>query len=307
MELEYLVTERDAGRTVLSILRRELSLSAGLVRRLKAVQGICADGVPVYTNEILRPGMRLSVQITAAEPVCGNIPGDGPVAVLYEEAGFLAAAKPAGQLVHPTHARYSGTLANDVAGHLLRAGGDGRCHVVNRLDRDTSGVVLFAKNSYMKDRLSKALAVGEKIYLAVACGRMPAQAGAIDLPIRRLRAEDMMRGVAADGQPAVTHYEVLWEGLRGKIQLSVLRLRLETGRTHQIRVHCAALGCPLLGDVLYGTPETAGAAGLLGVSAQQLHAGRLAFIHPLHGGAVDISAPVPAGILRELLTQCGLL
>jgi len=301
MKLTYTVRPGDEGSTVLSILRRELAVSASLVRRLKTVQGISVDGVPVYTDRRLVPGETVAADVALAEPPCGCVPEDGPLEVLLEDEGYLAAAKPAGLLTHPTHARYTGTLANYTAGYLLAREGSGCCHAVNRLDRDTSGVVLFAKNGYMKERLSAALTAGQKTYLAVAFGRMPEPAGVIDLAIRRESPQNLRRIAAPDGQRAVTRYETLTAAERNGVPLSLLRLELETGRTHQIRVHCAALGCPLLGDRLYGTPASLAASETLGVEAQLLHAHRLAFAHPLTGDAVTVSAPMRDGLLRGLM------
>ncbi|MBQ3107689.1 MAG: RluA family pseudouridine synthase [Firmicutes bacterium] len=289
MQLTYTAGPQDTGRRVLSVLRRELQLSATLVRRLKAVQGIFADGEPVFTNHPVTPGMQVSVNLALAEPPCDNLPETGEVAVLWEDAGCLAVAKPAGVLVHPSHARNTGTLANFVAGYLQTREGSGACHAVNRLDRDTSGVVLFAKNSYMKDRLSQALADSKKEYLALVCGKMPQGAGVIDLPSARLREGDMLRGVLPEGQRAVTHYETLWTGAREGVCLSLLRLRLETGRTHQIRVHMASLGHPLAGDPVYGPKKDT-----LKANGQMLHAWLLGFIHPRTGEYMEFQAPLPA-------------
>jgi 23S rRNA pseudouridine1911/1915/1917 synthase len=161
MVLKYSASERDNGRKVYSVMRRELRISAALTRRLKQADAIFVDGQPVFTDRILSAGEAVEIDITAAEPPCDNIPEQGRLDILFENDGLIAVNKPSGVIVHPSRAKNTGTLANYVAGYLEKTSGDGRCHAVNRLDRDTSGVVLFAKSSYMKALASEALAAPE--------------------------------------------------------------------------------------------------------------------------------------------------
>ena len=300
MILEYTADQADSGRKVYSIMRRELKISQSLTRRLKRTQGIRVDGKPVYTDYAVEPGETVTIDISSAEPPCDIVPESGTLKILYEDAGLVATDKPAGQITHPSRARYTGTLANFVAGHLDTASGDARCHAVNRLDRDTSGVVLFAKNSYMKALASEALGAqdAKKEYLALAFGAMDPPDGVIDAPIKRLREMDMLRGVTPDGQPAVTHYKTLGVAETDGIEISLLRLVLETGRTHQIRVHCLHSGHPILGDGLYHTEDSLEASGKLGVASQALHAHRLTFTHPVTGERVALTAEIPAVFKR---------
>jgi 23S rRNA pseudouridine1911/1915/1917 synthase len=295
MILRYTVKDADSGRTVYAIMRRELRISAALTRRLKQAGAIYAGGVPVYTDHAVAAGETVEIDIMAAEPPCDLVPEAGPLDILFEDSGLIAVSKPAGVLTHPSRARYTGTLSNFVAGYLAQSTGSGCCHAVNRLDRDTSGVVLFAKNSYMKALASEALAEPDAIkeYTAAVFGVMEPPAGTIDLPIRRLREMDMRRTVSPDGQRAVTHYktELVLKTAGGA--LSLLRLTLETGRTHQIRVHCRHLGHPVLGDILYYTAESAALSKRLGAASQLLHARRLSFSHPLTGRRIDLEALEP--------------
>lgn len=295
MILRYTAKETDIGRTVYAIIRREFRISAALTRRLKQAGAIYAGGVPVYTDHAVTAGELVEINIMAAEPSCDLVPETGPLDILFEDKGLIAVNKPAGVLTHPSRARYTGTLSNFVAGYLAQSAGYGCCHAVNRLDRDTSGVVLFAKNSYMKARASEALAEDGalKEYTAAVFGVIEPPAGTIDLPIRRLREMDMCRIVSPDGQRAVTHYktELVLEAPGGA--LSLLRLTLETGRTHQIRVHCHHLGHAVLGDVLYYTADSAALSKRLGAASQMLHARRLSFSHPLTGRRIDLEAPEP--------------
>ena len=303
MILSYKTHEQDAGKTVDTLLRYELKLSASMIRRLKNVQGICADGRKVYTIYKPQPGETVTADLSLAEPPCDIVPEEGDFEILFENDGLLAVNKPAGMIIHPSHSRYGGTLANFVAGYLLKTTGDGRCHSVNRLDRDTSGAVLFSKNSYMKDRASAALGdeSAQKEYLALVYGRIPEDSGTIALPIRRLQEMELRRIVSPDGQRAVTHYKTEKTAVLCGKEISLLRLRLETGRTHQIRVHCHALGCPLLGDILYHTPESQALSEALGITKQALHAERLCFTEPLSNAPLSLTAPIIREDMKKIL------
>ena len=306
MILSYTVPESGEGRKVYSILRREFDASAALVRRLKQCGGVCVNGQPAYTIHRLSPGDVVTADISAAEPPCDIAPEDGPLDIIYEDDGLIAVNKPAGIIVHPSRARFTGTEANYVAGYLLKKGEPPVCHAVNRIDRDTSGVVLYSKSSYMKARASRALAdSGRKEYLALVCGVPPESSGTIDLPIKRLTEGDMFRAVAPDGQRAVTHYELLGTAKAAGGDVSLLRFRLETGRTHQIRVHCLALGMPVLGDGLYHSEESRSLSSALGLTAQQLHAHRLGFTEPLSGRALDLTAEITRKDMEDIIETLG--
>ena len=293
MKLTYQALPGDAGRPLRNVLRSSLRLSAAMVRRLKAADAFRVNGLSVHTDYRLQPGDVLCLTLTEPEP---DYPAEeGEIAVLYEDDCILAVDKPRGMIVHPTHARLTGTLANRVWGYLQRNGGDG-CHLVNRLDRDTGGVTLFAKNSHVCALMDGA--VTEKCYRAVVCGVPEEESGSITFPIRREREGDMKRICAEDGSEARTDYRVLSSG-NG---LSLLELRLHTGRTHQIRVHCAEMGWPLLGDKLYGTEESIARSEALGETMQDLWCVRMTFRHPLTGEHITVEAP-PEGMKRALFTS----
>lgn len=293
MKIEHFVTEEGSGRSVLTVLRKDLEISASLVRRLKREQGIFVNGKPVYTNYIVSAGEWVTADVTAGEPACDVVPEQGKIDILWENRWMLAVNKPAGLIVHPSHSRYMGTLANYVAGYLQDKYSDGTCHAVNRLDRDTSGVVVFACNGYAKDRVGKAIkATGVKEYIAIVCGVPEESAGIIDAPIKRLRERELLRVVADDGQRAVTHYCVEKTIQTEYGVVSILHLRLETGRTHQIRTHCLHIGCPILGDRLYCTEESRQMSECLGVDSQLLHAYRLSFCEPFSGEELILEASV---------------
>ena len=305
MIVEHRVTEEEGGAALLLILRRGMGLSGALVRALKASGGLHVDGVPRFTNYEVRPGELVTADVTWAEGEGDNLPELGPLTVLWEDEGLIAVNKPAGQIVHPSRAKLMGTLANFVAGYLQAAGQRPICHVLNRLDRDTSGVVLYAKNAHMKAQTTLALGGGEKRYTALILGALQPPDGVIDLPIRRFQPQDMRRIVAEDGRRAVTHYRTLSHGLLAGQRCSVLELTLETGRTHQIRVHCLARGAPLVGDPLYYTAESAALSRALGVGRQFLHSRYLIFRHPLSGARVEIEAPIQDEVFSALLAELG--
>jgi 23S rRNA pseudouridine1911/1915/1917 synthase len=293
--LTYTAREEDAGRKVYSVLRREMRISQSLARRLKRCGAIEVGGRAVFADYALSPGDVLRVDVTAGEEPSGNVPERGELEVLFENDGLLAVNKPAGLITHPSFARYTGTLANFVAGYLKEKGEGETCHAVNRLDRDTSGVVLFAKNGYMKALASEALAGegAQKEYRALVSGVPEPLCGTVDRPIKRLRERDMLRVTAADGQRAVTHYETLGVRRVGEKSVSLLRLKLETGRTHQIRVHMLDIGTPVLGDGLYFTDVSRALSDELGIITQALHAASLRFTEPLSGEVIEIIAPEP--------------
>ena len=269
-------TARRAG-PLLSFLRTELGLSSSLVKSLKTGSVFRVNGEPVFTDFPVQPGDVVTALLTEDPP---DFPvQDLPLDILYEDEALLAVDKGPGLWVHPSPSRYTGTLANGVAGYFSRTKQPCGVHVVTRLDRDTFGVVLLAKHAHIHALLCQSQRAGQlrKTYQATVRGSMPEPSGIIDLPIRRRDGGSLLREVHPDGQAAVTRYRVLNE--RGG--LSLLELEPVTGRTHQLRVHCAALGCPILGDRDYG-------GGSDTVPHQQLCAVSLTLPHPLTGESLTI-------------------
>ncbi|MBR3060506.1 MAG: RluA family pseudouridine synthase [Oscillospiraceae bacterium] len=237
---------------LLSALRRELRISDGLVRRLKPLDAFRVNGKSAHTNQILVPGDRVTVTIEEAAP---DFPAQqGPLSILYEDDCLIALDKPLGILVHPTFSRQTGTLANYLLGHYQATGQACAVHVVTRLDRDTMGVVLFAKNAWAHWLLMEQLADGrlEKVYEALTLGGPEEEEGLIDLPIAKRPNPSLLRYVDPSGKPAQTRFRVLERG-----EICRLELRPLTGRTHQLRVHCAYMGFPIVGDPQYGGAQNA--------------------------------------------------
>lgn len=297
--MEYLCSQKDEGRKVYHILRNELHISASLLKRLKNAKAIFLNGEPVYTTVTVKQGDVVSAEPILAERDADLAPEYGEIEILYENEAMLILNKPAGMIVHPSLAKYHGSLASLAAGYLEKSGQTARCHVVNRLDRDTSGCVVFAKNAYYKTELSEALASddAEKAYLGVVSGVFNEDKFVISEPIKRAEPQKMRRIVSPDGRSAVTCFEVL--GTNGEV--SLVRFVLKTGRTHQIRVHSSFLGHPLLGDALYGTNESLRISEQLGIREQALHAYSISFRDPVAGKTVKAEAPVRRSELNELI------
>lgn len=303
MILEHTITAAEDGAELLAILKKSMALSATAIKRLKRADGIKIDGRTAFTNYRVSRGEKLCVTLRDSPP--DIIPQKGEIEILYEDEGFLAVNKPKGMLVHPSRARNTGTLSNFVLDYLINEGGGGgtSCHTVNRLDRDTSGAVLFAKNSHMKNLAVKSLREPEskKEYIALVCGVPEEKEAVMDMPIRRLRERDMRRIVSQDGDRAVTHYAVLVSGRYKGKEISLVRFRLMTGRTHQIRVHCHWSGFPIIGDCLYYTPFSRAVSEAIGVDGQMLHCERLEFIHPMKGELLSIKAPITRPLMAEIM------
>lgn len=273
-----------AGRDgrLLGFLRGELRLSSTLIKRLKGRDAFFVDGIPAHTDRIVMPGEEICVVLEEEPPAYPA--EEGTIDVLFEDEALLAVDKPSGLWVHPTPSRQTGTLANRVAFYLQRE--DSGVHVVTRLDRDTFGVVLFAKNAHVHALLSQSLQEGrvEKNYLAAVFGVPVPSEGTIDLPIARRGGGSLLREAHGGGQSAETRYRVI----ASRDGASLLALTPKTGRTHQLRVHCHAIGCPILGDHDYGTPASIALSESLGILTQQLCAKSLTFPHPLSGERLTI-------------------
>ena len=272
MELRY-VAQRQ-GR-LSSFLKGEMQMSTGLMNKLKWGDSIRVNGVPQRTNYQVVPGDVITAALDEQAP---EYPAeDGELKVVYEDEHILAVDKPAGMLIHPSHSTNTGTLANLVAGYYRRTGQKSAFHPVTRLDRDTFGIVLLAKNAHIHSLLNELHSEGalRKTYHAVVFGGPEADCGVIDAPIARKALPSLLRYVGEEGKPSVTEFRVLERS--GKV--CKLELRPVTGRTHQLRVHCAYMGYPILGDPQYGTEESIAFAREL--ESQLLCAKRLEFVHPM--------------------------
>lgn len=279
MELNH--TARREGR-LSKILREEMGLSAGLMNRLKWTGALKVNGQSVHTDFPVQPGDTVTAVLEEESP---DYPAeDLPLTILYEDAYLLAVDKPQGMLIHPSSARNTGTLANAVAGYYRRTGSTGAFHPLTRLDRDTFGIVLIAKNGYACALLQRSRP--RKTYHALTLGGPKDDWGTIDAPIARKPLPSLLREIRPDGKPSRTEYRVLDRGEA----LCRLALTPITGRTHQLRLHCAYMGFPIVGDPQYGSAEALAWAEKLGVTGQQLCAKRLEFTHPVTGAALTLES-----------------
>ena len=270
MELTH--TAARSGR-LSSFLREEMGMSAGLMNRLKWKELLFVNGLPQHTDYPVEPGDVITVALDEPEP---EYPAeDGPLTVLYEDEHILAVDKPAGMLIHPSRSKNSGTLANLVSGYYRKTGQNSAFHPLTRLDRDTFGIVLLGKNSHIHSLLQNVPV--KKIYHALVFGGPEADRGTIDAPIARKPLPSLLREIHPDGKPSVTEYEVLHRDQ----QWSKLALRPITGRTHQLRLHCAHLGFPILGDPQYGSPDSIAFSQGLELHSQLLCAKSLELPHPV--------------------------
>lgn len=291
------VSSHDSSKTVKQLLKSKLHVSERLIKKLKYSGAILLNSVPVHINAKPSEGDKLEVLI---EPDEGNediIPEKMDLDILYEDDCLIAINKPPDMVVHPTYAHFTGTIANGLKYHLLEKGIRTLIRPVSRLDRDTSGVIVFALNPYVQECLVRQMKNNtyKKEYIGIVHGTMPSLCGSVNLPIKRLEGSIMLRHAAEDGAPCVTHYEVIQQF----DDAAYLKFGLETGRTHQIRVHCQAIGHPLLGDTLYTLPEYENSHRDL-IGRQALHSFRTVFSHPLTSEQISLEAPVPEDIKHAL-------
>ena len=285
--MELKLTAQREGR-LSSFLKDELKMSTGLMNKLKWGDGIRVNGESQRTNYPVMPGDVITVRMEEEEP---EYPAEeGPLDILYEDDFILVVDKPAGMLIHPSRSKNDGTLANYVFGYYQRTGQKSAFHPMTRLDRDTFGIVLLAKNAHVHALLQTVDV--EKIYHAVVYGVPEQEQGVIDAPIARRPLPSLLRYVGAEGKPSVTEYRVL--ECDGK--LSKLELRPITGRTHQLRVHCSYMGWPILGDPQYGSDESMSVSDAMEVPHQLLCARKLVFTHPVTGENMVLESHMDATI-----------
>jgi 23S rRNA pseudouridine1911/1915/1917 synthase len=259
--------------------------SRSAAERLLLARGVVLNGAPAAKSTRLAGGEEIELELPDPRTLSVPAPEDIGIRVAYEDEHLLVVDKPAGVVVHPSAGHATGTLVHGVLAHGAAGGAEERPGIVHRLDRDTSGLLVVARSEEAHRRLKNMVRRRqlERTYLALVRGRPRSRAGRIEAPIGRDRRDPTRQSLDSDNpRDAVTHFELL-EQLG---ECALLRVRLETGRTHQIRVHLAAIGLPVVGDSVYGAPDPA-------LGRQFLHATRLAFTHPFTGERVDVESPLP--------------
>ena len=297
-----IITAEESGDRIDALLARQAEeLTRSAAQRLLERGMVLLGGRPVKKNYRCAAGDRFTVLLPEPDDM-PLIAQDIPLDVVYEDQDVIVVNKPRGLVVHPAPGHPDGTLVNALLFHcgdsLSGVGGEKRPRIVHRIDKDTSGLLIAAKNDFAHRALSEQLSDRSlsRVYEAVARGSFREDAGTVDRPIGRHPTDRKRMAVTEkNARPAVTHWEVLarYQGY------THIRCVLETGRTHQIRVHMASIGHPLLGDFTYGAPSPE-----KGLEGQCLHARRLKFIHPRSGEAIELSSPLPA-YFEDVLARLG--
>lgn len=284
------ITKEHQDLTVEVYLKQVLKYSGRKIQKLTRQKGILLNNKTVFLQKKLKTGDVLRV-LVLEDSSYGVEPELGPVELLYEDHYLIVLNKPSGLLVHPTGQTSGGTLSNFLAHYYQQQGAICTVRPIHRLDRETSGCVLFAKDSHTQALLEKFLKGGslKRTYQAVVNGIVDPPTGTIDAPIGPYPNKPNRRAVNLKGDPAITYYKTIQNLSRA----SLLELTLATGRTHQIRVHLSYLGHPIVGDRMYGKGSTL-------ISGQALHAISLHFPHPVEQRQITVEAPLPENFLRVL-------
>lgn len=293
MVLRYIKKISDSYETVRQVISNEFNISYNLLVRLKKNKKIFLNGNNTYVDRTIQDGDEITIVIDFEEDNSNVVPTNMKLNILYEDDGLLIIDKPAGIPVHPSILHFENSLSDGVKYYFDTINLHKKIRPVNRLDRNTSGIVIFAKNEYIHDSLSKQMKdnIFKKEYIAICEGLFDKKVGTINEPISRKENSIIERCVNPSGDVAITHYRVLKEFKIGEKNFSELCISLETGRTHQIRVHMAYLGHPIIGDSLYGSESSL-------INRQALHAYKVEFIHPISKEKIIITSDMPDDIFN---------
>lgn len=289
--LEHTITAAHDGKTIYVLLRYELGLSGTVLRRVKWLEdGILLDGERVTTRAVVRQGQTVSVRLSDPTAETDIPPVNLPLNIVYEDRDIVVVNKAPGMPSHPGPGHWDDSLGNALIFHWQSTDPEAVFHPVHRLDKGTSGLMVAAKHPFAQEKLKNQLHTDDfrRGYLAVCEGVPQPLSGTIDAPIARADSSILKRQTAPDGMSAVTHYETL-RTVGGR---SLVHLTLETGRTHQIRVHLSHIGCPLTGDFLYGTeaPDL--------IPRPALHSESLSLLHPVTGKRLTFQIELPRDMAK---------
>lgn len=289
-EFRHIVTNEDEGLEVREIMRNYFDFSARLRNRIKREKITLKNGEKTEGWHKVKAGDIIS--ITLPEEESHFPPENIPLDIVYEDSDIMLINKQPDLVVHPTKGHPAGTVANGLSHYMEISGNKWKIRFVNRLDMDTSGLLLVAKNSYCQNHITNQMRKNQvkKKYIALVKGIIEEEKGTVDLPIGRPDPDDVRRGIMEGGSPSVTHYRVI-ERLRGH---TIIELILETGRTHQIRVHMSHIGHPILGDKLYGGED------ISLINRQALHAVSISFTHPITGDYAEFRAQLPEDMKKAI-------
>jgi len=288
MILEYKVVN-NKYTTLRQILKNKWHISSRLLIKLKNNNSIFVNEANVYIDYPLKLGDKILVDMNFNEISENIVPIKMALDIIYEDDYYLVINKPANMPVHPSASHYTDSLSNGVQYYFAKNNIQTKIRPVNRLDKDTSGIVIFAKNEYIQEALIRQMKTKEfvKEYIAVLEGNLDNTIGTINAPIARKDGSIIERCVSPDGEAAVTHYDLI----KNYNNYCTVKFLLETGRTHQIRVHCKHIGHSIIGDTLYGSPSKL-------ISRQALHSCRVSFVHPITHNIVEYISDIPKDMLN---------
>lgn len=289
MKLEYKIKENNQYYNIKEVLKKEFHISDRLISKLKHAKQIYLNNKPAYVSEKLEVGNSIVVDLDFNEISDNIIPTKVNLDILYEDDALLIVNKPCNIPVHPSVDHYTDSLSNGIRYYFDSIHLNRKIRPVNRLDKNTTGIVIFAKNEYIQECLIKQMKnnIFKKEYLALVEGILENVSGIINAPIARKENSIIEREISDNGSTSITHYKVIKEFS----SYSLVQFLLETGRTHQIRVHCKYVGHPLLGDTLYGNSSEL-------INRQALHAYKINFIHPITNQNIEIVADLPDDIKK---------
>ena len=281
--LNYRIQKDDNYINIKQVLKEKFLISDRLLLKLKTHKQFFLNNEVVYVSHPVVKNDIITVNLNFEEASDNIVATEMSLNILYEDDAFLILNKPAEIAIHPSCSHFSTSLSNGVKHYFEKIGLKRKIRPVNRLDKDTSGVVIFAKNEYIQECLTRQMKNNtfKKEYIALLCSNIENKKGTIDAPIARENDSIIKRCIRSDGDKAISHYEVLKE----YDSFSKVKFIIETGRTHQIRVHSSYIGHPVLGDTLYGTASPL-------ISRQALHSYKVSFIHPLTNEPLEITAPL---------------
>ena len=291
MKLQYIVNEKCNYRNLREVLKAHFNISDRLLLKLKKSNKIFVNNNSTYIDKILKLNDVIEIYIDFEEDNSNIVPVKMDLNIIYEDDALLIVNKSAGIPVHPSMDHFEDSLSNVVRYYFDSIGLKKKIRPVNRLDKNTSGIVIFAKNEYIQECLIRQMKNGKfyKEYIAICEGNFENLKGVIDSPIARKENSIIERCVNENGDKAITEYEVL--SYNKDKNYSVVKCVLKTGRTHQIRVHLSYIGHPILGDTLYGHSSNL-------ISRQALHAYKVSFIHPIVNKLVSFEAPCYLDIIN---------
>ncbi len=294
MKLKYIVNNLSNYTIVRQVLKNEFNMSNRLITKLKQNNLIYLNNMETYLDKELCIGDIITCEINFEESSENIIPTKMDLKIIYEDDSFLVVDKPYNMAVHPSILHYENSLSNGVKYYFESIDLNKKIRPVNRLDRDTTGIVIFAKNEYIQESLIKQMQSSKfyKEYLAILDGNLKNTKGTINASISRKKGSIIERCIDENGSKAISHYEVI----DGKNNLSLVKFVLETGRTHQIRLHSKHIGHPIIGDTLYGKESNL-------ISRQALHCHKILFIHPITKTKIEFISQIPEDMTKVLIKK----